>query len=216
MWCGCRHLFVEIDVGVCLQQLTRCPSLHPCGSQRTVDEAYGAVEALLQHCAEEVGGGAEVACGGGCAVLPFHRDGVGRLHLWHRGHRHKVHLALVSAGSDDGLVASLGGTGVEAFERHLHIALAGGEPHLADEHVAEHGFVLAATDGHGLRLVSGGRCLHRGLPFALLVGNGLGLGAPRGGDAYLGVRRCPAPEVDFLLLLQHHAVAKQRRRLELG
>ena len=104
---------------------------------------------------------------------------------------------------------------VETAHRHFHIGLAGAEPHLADEHVADGGLIaVAEADAVG---ASGGRSGDAGHPFAVAVRRRrvfcLGPGGAYGdGAALVG----PSPHGHVLLLLQDHIVGEERREGHFG
>ena len=137
--------------------------------------------------------------------------GLGHVHLRHggeadagtaceRGHQDAVAVAVAGVAAQDGL---------------LHVALAGGEPHLAHQHVPDRRLLGAAGDDEFAPLGARFERLEIDAPRARRVGlRALALSRESHHDLPARVRS--APHRHLHAALEHHAVAKRRGRPERG
>ena len=98
---------------------------------------------------------------------------------------------------------------IRVLDRELHVRLAGGNPHIADENVVQVDVRSPAVDHHFVRSARF-HCRQRHSPRAVRTNHRAFHASVKCGR-HLGARRPPAPHRYAYVALQHHAVAKDPR-----
>ena len=208
-------LAAEVYVGIAFKNLAAEPALHLRPAVGRHDDAHGHAQGLLQRRGEEPGRRAELGRGmyGGHfppAFAIFLRL-VGLL----GGHGEEADSRIIGR-TDDFVHAVLHAAAAKTFQRHLHIALPGGQPDFAHQHAFQ-GQRLAVVDGDVIGRIACGRCLHAHQPAPLGIGLARnGLSVPRRSDAHRRTRLCPTPQAGVGLLLQQHIIAHEGGQFHFG
>ena len=161
-------------VGIALQDVARQPALHPCASVGAVHNAHGNLQGVAQEGSEVEGSGAElhhVRKRPGSHPLPAARllRGVALAH----GHVEHPHAGRGGGGTDGCLYPALHAASSKALQGHLHVALSGGKPHFAHQHVLQRS-LFAVIESYFVGGIPGFGCGKRQLPVSFPVGTASG------------------------------------------
>ena len=190
-----RHGIKTLDAG---------PRLDACAAPGALDDADGHFELLMQSQAEVVTDGGKRGRALRCAAFPFRGHIVLRRERGRFRHLDEAEVRMRGV-RDVGLRVGL------HLHFPLHVRLAGGEPHFADQHVLH--AHIARLQHLWLRIRGHGIELHH--PFAARIGL-RGLLLPRELDDDLLTGRGLAPNRHRFVPLEHHVVGEDGRQPHFG
>ena len=200
-----------VEIPEMFLQLGREPRLDPRAAAAAVDDPHGHAERPAQVAPEEVADGAEGLHRGGRSLAPGARHVLARREAAVDLHREEPHVGILRALGDD-LERVFDRAVASALHGNLHVRLSRAEPHLADQHVAQHDrFAVAVADADRAFLERRRRRAQRRAPAAFGVGLRPHGRPPRRGHPHLRTRGRPAPDLHVRRLLQHHVVAHDGR-----
>ncbi len=195
--------------GIAADELLRKPAFHRRTAPVAGDDSHRDIEGGVQGRGEIPAHGRKTACRHRIRLLPFPLHIVFCLQRTGLGNLHFADLVPPSPRSEQSLDRALHRAAVETGERHLHIGLSAGKPHLADEHVTERHDTVPVGYFDCLRIIASTRRSDGEFPPAVLPGHGGRLlPAPGGFHDDFGRRSGLAPEIHVAVLLKNAMVAK--------